>query len=249
MSKTLTDILTIIKDELIDAEVSTNILSSSVTAVFISLPEVEDADVVNFLLTTGTFYASVTLIDTVIPDTGHGTISVACGDITTNNGPVTTGIANVAAFLSNNGDKSITGRNVGYGTINNSLSLSSRFILKDSGIQTVFSGPNGTCLEHDFTFLKKRGDISTDDAYKYMHVLRTGQVINERLRTALRKYIGTTEETAPEIDKILIDSLNDLSQINSIAYEAETNFMQGSINILLNIELANELTFKLLVGV
>lgn len=249
MSKTLTDILTIIKDELINAEVSTNILSSSVTAVFISLPEVEDVDVASFLSATGSFYDSVNIIDTVIPDTGHGTISVACGEITTNNGPVTTGIANVTAFLSNNGDKSITGRNVGYGTINNSLSLSSRFILKDSGIQTVFSGQNGTCLEHDFTFLKKRGDISTDDAYKYMHVLRTGQIINERLRTALRKYIGSTEETAPEIDKILIDSLNDLKQINSIEYQAETNFMQGTINIFLNIELANELTFKLLVGV
>lgn len=251
MAKTLANILTTIKNELTSRteDENTNILNSSVTTVFISLPEVEDSDVVSMLSGIGSFNESISTITTIITDEFPSMFSVCCGTITTNNGPVTVGTANLAAFLSNNGDRSLTGRNTGYGTINNSLSLSSRFILKDAGIQTVFSGQNGTCLEHDFTFAKKRGDVSTDDASKYMHVLRTRQVINERLKGALRGYIGTTEETAPEIDKILINYLSDLGQINSIEFQAETNFMQGTINVFLNIELANELTFKLLVGV
>lgn len=250
MSKTLSDIISRISAELGTIEnAGTDVLSSGITLVGISLTEVSDSDVVEYLEGTGSFYTTLNAITTVLTDTDREKVTVSCGDILTNNGVITTGIVNIVAFLSNIGDKSITGRNVGYGTPNNSLSLGSRFILKDSGIQVVYSGPNGTCLEHDYTFAKRRGDADQSNAAVYMHALRTGQVINSRLRESLRKYIGTTEDTAPEIDQILIDALGDMKQINTIDYYAETNFLYGTINIMLSIELANELTFKLLVGV
>jgi hypothetical protein len=250
MSATLTTFLKALVGsfDILPSASPSDINANTSTLLVFSVPDMLDSDVVAFATDSSPLATVNTTLTTTLTSVQLSRSTLVVGSVNTGGNVVDLGVLQLTYFLDQQATRSLTGTLLPNTiSLNTTLNLVSRSILKENGLQSAFVRWDGNVLEHEFSLIKYPGDLYSNSPFRYLHVLRTQQLLLQALQQGLRPLIGGLSTNQPDIPNIIAAAVQTLPVIQSTSYQIQNDPVAGTLNINLAVMLANEYSFNLLV--